>query len=242
MNLVRDTLLHIPLKHLFHPKTGFVEKQVVPLPGNIFNVPLRRDILHSCVRSFLLSNRDGSIAHVKNRHEVAGSHRKQRPQKGTGHSRMGTKQSPLLVGGGQAHGPRNTRNWTRKLNKKVWSMGMKVALSDKIRSAQLMAINQSNLDIPSTNKLCKQLSNLKLLDRTLFITDDSLIHLASRNIPTIDSLSPEDVHVYDILRSKNLVVDIDALNLLQSKISLNAGDSVDVELTDSPRFVDNAHL
>lgn len=121
-------------------------------------------------------------------------------------------------------------------------MGMKVALSDKIRSAQLMAINQSNLDIPSTNKLCKQLSNLKLLDRTLFITDDSLIHLASRNIPTIDSLSPEDVHVYDILRSKNLVVDIDALNLLQSKISLNAGDSVDVELTDSPRLVDNAHL
>ncbi|TIA88353.1 hypothetical protein E3P99_02633 [Wallemia hederae] len=221
---VTPPVVHLPLRHLFHPKSGFVEKQALPLPSDAFNVPLRRDILHSCVRSFLFSNRDGTIAHVKNRHEVNGSHRKQRPQKGTGHSRMGTKQSPLLVGGGQAHGPRNTRNWKRKVNKKVWALGMKVALSDKIRSGDLVAIPAPHIDIPRTNKLSRQLSNLKLLDRTLFISSDTLLHLASRNIPTIDTMTAEEVDVYDVLRSKKVVVDTQSLNALYTKIQIKAGE------------------
>ncbi|TIB99330.1 hypothetical protein E3Q18_01589 [Wallemia mellicola] len=137
---------------------------------------------------------------------------------------MGTKQSPLLVGGGQAHGPRNTRNWKRKVNKKVWALGMKVALSDKIRSGELVAIPASHLDIPRTNKLSRQLSNLGLLDRTLFVSSDITLHLASRNIPTVDTLTPEEVDVYDVLRAKKVVVDVQALNSLYHKIQIKAGE------------------
>lgn len=224
-----SSLIHLPLRHLFHPKhldsgLSFVDKQVLPLPSNTFDTPLRKDILHSCVLSYLFSNRDGTIAHVKNRHEVNGSHRKQRPQKGTGHSRMGTKQSPLLVGGGQAHGPRNTRNWQRKVNKKVWAFGMKVALSDKLRSGSLIAIPSSNLDLPRTNKLSRQLSNLNWLDRTLFITKDDILKLASRNIKTVKTLTPNEVDVYDVIRWKRVVIDVESLNNLYDKIQLKAGE------------------
>ncbi|KAI1266721.1 ribosomal protein L4/L1 family protein [Xylariaceae sp. FL1019] len=100
------------------------------------NLPLRRDILHLAVVYEGDNTRQGT-AHAKNRYEVHGSHKKMRPQKGMGRSRMGTRQSPLLRGGGKVFGPRH-RDFGTGLPRKVYDLAWRTALSYRYRRGELI--------------------------------------------------------------------------------------------------------
>lgn len=63
------------------------------LGGDIFDVPIRRDILHRVVR-WQLAKRQQGTHKTKGRSEVRGGGRKPRPQKGSGNSRQGTIRAP----------------------------------------------------------------------------------------------------------------------------------------------------
>ena len=109
--------------------------KVVELDPTVFNHPIRRDIIHLCVVHYRDSLRQGS-ANTKTRSEVRGSGRKIRPQKGSGRARLGDGQSPMLRGGGIAFGPK-PRDFSTKLPRKVIEMGMRVALSAKLKEQRL---------------------------------------------------------------------------------------------------------
>jgi large subunit ribosomal protein L4 len=108
-------------------------------------LPLRRDLLHLAVVYEGDSHRQGT-ASSKTRYEVHGSHRKMRPQKGTGRSRMGTKQSPLLRGGGKTFGPK-PRDFSTKLDKKVYDKAWRTALSYRYRRGQLI-VCEDGMELP----------------------------------------------------------------------------------------------
>jgi large subunit ribosomal protein L4 len=76
-------------------------------------------------------------ASTKTRWEVAGSHRKIRPQKGTGNARLGSRQSPMLRGGGKAFGPK-PRDFATRLNRKVYDKAWRTALSYRYRRGELV--------------------------------------------------------------------------------------------------------
>src|SRR6185369_9697615 len=88
----------------------------VKLPEGLFSTAWNADMVHQVVTS-MLSSRRNNVAHAKNRGEVSGGGKKPWQQKGTGRARHGSIRSPIWVGGGTTHGPRNDKNYGRKVNK-----------------------------------------------------------------------------------------------------------------------------
>ncbi|TVY89570.1 54S ribosomal protein yml6, mitochondrial [Lachnellula willkommii] len=99
-------------------------------------LPLRRDILHRAVVFEGDGTRQGT-ANTKTRWEIHGSHRKIRPQKGTGQARLGSKQSPMLKGGAKVFGPR-PRDFSTELPRKMYDLAWRTALSWRYRKGDLI--------------------------------------------------------------------------------------------------------
>jgi large subunit ribosomal protein L4 len=128
----------LPIEH--HTRQGRLRDLVVPLfdlnkqrigqhvlPGDIFDVPIRKDILHRVVR-WQLARRQQGTHKTKVRDEVRGGGRKPWKQKGSGRARQGSIRAPQWRGGGVVHGP-VPRSHEHKLLKAVRRLGLKCALS-----------------------------------------------------------------------------------------------------------------
>ena len=177
----------------------------VDLPDEIFNVEIKSDILHQVVRWQLAKKRQGN-ASTKTRSEVRGGGRKPWRQKGTGRARAGTSRSPIWRGGGTIHGPK-PRDYSYKLNKKLRSLGLKMAISSKLKEEQLMVLNI--LDLPETKtKHFAGIMNGLDLSRALFVIteDDRTALLSSRNIPGVKVIKAEGLNVFDVLKYDHLVL------------------------------------
>jgi len=107
-------------------------------PSTFLHAPLRRDILHKAIVYEGDAHRLGR-AKVKTRGDVHGSSRKIRPQKGTGRARLGDKKSPMLRGGGVAHGPQ-PRDFSSALPRKVYNLAWRTALSYRYRRGELFVV------------------------------------------------------------------------------------------------------
>ena len=124
--------------HIVEEKESSFDEKIV-LPGRHFDVPIRIDIAHRCVRWQLARKRGVSTAKTKSRGEVSGTTRKARPQKGGGRARVGSLRAPQMRGGGTAHGP-IPRDFEHKLQKKVRRLGLRVALSAKAAEGRLVVV------------------------------------------------------------------------------------------------------
>lgn len=110
-------------------------------PANHLHLPLRRDILQRAVIYEADAHRGMRTANTKWRSEVHGSGRKIRPQKGTGHARLGDKKSPMLKGGGVAFGPK-PRDMSSKLPRKIYDLAWRTALSYRYRRGELIVVQK----------------------------------------------------------------------------------------------------
>ena len=160
------------MSNLIPPSKRHPSGKVVELDPFIFASPIRRDILHLCVVHHLDGLRQGT-ASTKTRGEVRGSGRKIRPQKGSGRARLGDGQSPMLYGGGVAFGPK-PRDFSTKLPRKVVEMGMRVALSAKLREQRLGVMNDLRWSSPKTKHLAQRIEELGYR-KTLFVTGEDRV-------------------------------------------------------------------
>lgn len=120
----------------------------ITLPESIFGLPWNADLVHQAVIAMQANARHGN-AHTKTRGEVRGGGRKPWKQKGTGRARHGSTRSPIWVGGGVAHGPRNTKEYGRKLNRKMAGRALLVALSRKMRDGEVIFVDSIEMPAPS---------------------------------------------------------------------------------------------
>jgi 50S ribosomal protein L4 len=195
---------------------------VVALDPTVFRHPLRKDILHLCVVHHLDSLRQGS-ANTKTRAEVVGSGRKLRPQKGTGRARLGDKGSPMLRGGGVAFGPK-PRDFATKLPRKVVQMGMRVALSAKVEEGSFGVVESLDwpMEIAKTKGMAKRIDELGWR-RTLFVSGGSVLpeglRRSTSNLENVDTVTAEELTVYDAVRWPRLVLDVDAVAYFEQTLS-----------------------
>lgn len=223
------TPLHLPLSPFLKHDPGEQRPStlVVALAPSVFAHHLRRDILHACVVHHLDSLRQGT-ASTKTRGEVKASGRKLRPQKGSGRARLGDAASPMLRGGGVAFGP-HPRDFSTKLPRKVREMGMRVVLSAKLRERMLNVVPRLDWEDGKTNSLSKRLKSVKWEDKTLFVTGVEIpsgLDRASRNIPDVDVIHADELTVYEALRWKRLVLDVDAVAYFAERLG-KEGDALE---------------
>ena len=139
-------------------KTGTIN-----LPENVFGVRWNADLVKQVADS-LLSTKRKNVAHTKDRSEVRGGGRKPWRQKGTGRARHGSIRSPIWVGGGVTGGPRNDKNFERKVSKKMRAKALYTILSRKWREGEVLFIDSVTLAEPKTKvaiQALHSLSNIK---------------------------------------------------------------------------------
>ena len=177
----------------------------VDLSDEIFNVPVKKSVLHDVVTMQLATRRAGS-ASTKHRSDVTGSGRKLFRQKGTGRARRGNIKSPLLRGGGVAFGPK-PKSWAYKVPKKVRKLALKMALSSKFKEEDILILDQFELDQIKTKTFCEIAGKLNM-ENALIVTDqqNEKLELSSRNLSEFKVLRFEGLNVYDVLKYKTLVL------------------------------------
>ena len=184
----------------------------------VFAVPANNELLHQ-VFMVMAGNQRDSIAHTKGKGQVAGSGKKPFKQKGTGNARQGQRRNALMKGGGVSFGPTSDRNWKRELPKKMKQKAVSIALSEKLRSKTLIAVNSLLTPEKKTKTFVKILNKLKIKGKALiaFSEEEKGMSLSSRNIKNITSTLVKDLNVMDILNNKYLVLSKQSIKFLEEK-------------------------
>lgn len=135
------------------------EKGTVALPEAVFGLPWNADLVHQVTHSMMSNARRGT-AHAKDRSEIRGGGKKPWRQKGTGRARHGSRRSPIWVGGGVTHGPRNEKNYDRKINKKMKIKALYTVLSAKYRDGEIIFVDSFAFDTPKTKEAKGYITNI----------------------------------------------------------------------------------
>lgn len=188
------------------------------LNDEIFNVPVKKSVLHQVVTAQLAGKRAGS-ASVKRRSDVRGSRHKLYRQKGTGRARKGDIKSPVLRGGGVVFGP-DPRDFSKKVLKKVRKLALKMALSSKAQQEQLVVVDKIELDAIKTKAFAGIVKGLNA-EKALIITGekDERLELSARNLPGVKILQTQGLNVYDILKYPKLVLLQPAIAGIEGRLS-----------------------
>ena len=195
-------------------KVGSVE-----LIESIFGLEPRADILHRVVTWQRAKSRAGTHA-VKTVSDVEGSGKKAFKQKKTGNARQGERYNVHMRGGGVVHGP-VVRDHSIDLPKKIRSLGLKMALSSKLKDGALVVIDSEKLDAPKTNAFAKQLKKLEIVS-ALFVGAaelDENFKKSAANIANIDVLPTIGLNVLDILNHDKLVLTADAVKAIEARLA-----------------------
>ena len=192
----------------------------IELNDEIFGVEPRADILHRVV-TWQLEKRRGTARGARERSDVARTGKKFGRQKGGGTARHGDRRAPIFVGGGKAHGPR-VRDFNPSLNKKIRTLGLRMALSSKARDGKLIVMESLDLKDAKTKALKEQIGQLGFGRSTLVIDGDALnvgFALASSNLSEINLLPAIGANVYDILKHETLVLTRAAVEKLEARFN-----------------------
>ncbi|KAH7616148.1 putative 50S ribosomal protein L4 [Nannochloris sp. 'desiccata'] len=196
------------------------------LDGDIFDVPIRRDILHRVVR-WQLARRQQGTHKTKTRSEVRGGGRKPWNQKGSGRARQGTIRAPQWRGGGVAHGP-VPRTHEHDLQKRVRRLGLKCALSAKAWERRVIVVDSLRPADFKTKTMDGHVAALLngAARRSVLMVDsdkDGLdggenLRLGIANLPWVDILPSVGVNVYSLLQRDYLVITKDAVESLVGRL------------------------
>jgi len=186
----------------------------VELKEDIFNVPIKKHVLHLVVISQVSGHRAGTAA-TKTRSEVKCSGAKLYRQKGTGRARAGSGSSPTRRGGGVAFGP-VPRKYGHKVPKKVKKAALRMALTDKLQTRQLIVINDFDLPEIKTKNFVGVMKNFDV-DKALIVTLDKMENLekSSKNVPRVKVMQYQGLNAYDILKYDHLFLEQSALGKIQ---------------------------
>ena len=196
----------------------------VKLDKSVFASPINKTVMKMAVDVFRTNQRQGT-AHTKTRSEVRGGGAKPWAQKGTGRARHGSIRSPIWKGGGVTFGPRNERNYKRKLPRKVKKLAIRSAFSQHAKDRSILILEDVKFNYKD-KKLTKNVVSLvaKLPTdgkKVLFIHkgDRKDLYLGGRNIQNVSVIPVNEVNIYALLNHDFVVILEDTLE----KISKNWG-------------------
>lgn len=178
------------------------------LNAKVFDVDIKPEVIHQ-VMVAMRSNKHHPWAHTKTRAEKRGGGRKPWRQKGTGRARAGSIRSPIWRGGGVTFGPRNIRNYFKKINKKLKRKAILMCLSDKAKEKNMYVLDKLEMKNIKTKTFNTMLNKvIKGLNKKILLgldEKDDIIIKSARNIKGIKTVPISNLNVLDLLRADYLL-------------------------------------
>jgi large subunit ribosomal protein L4 len=200
----------------------------IDLSETIFGLKINHNLVRQALEAQLSQSRR-PLAHTKDRGEVRGGGKKPWRQKGTGRARHGSIRSPLWKGGGVTFGPRKEKIFAKKINKKMKRQALLMALSSKVKDAELVVLDELKLTQPKTKDMAQVIKGLAvgvkkdLGKGTLVVLaakDENIIR-ASRNLPKIQTISATSLNLVDLLNRRYLLLPKDAIGVIEKNYLKN---------------------
>ncbi len=182
---------------------------------SVFNVENRPDVVARVVNWQLAKRRSGSH-NVKSKSEVHGTTKKFVRQKGSGGARHGSKKAAQFRGGGIIFGPVN-REHGYSLPKKIRKLGLKIVLSNKVQTGNLIVFDTFNSQLTKTKEFVNRFGDL---GTALFVDVDKndMFEKLLRNVSGFDFIPQIGANVYDIIHKEKLILSSGAVKALESRL------------------------
>ncbi len=193
------------------------ETGAVNVSDDVFGVEFNESLVHQVVNAYMAGARSGTKGQ-KNRSAVSGGGAKPWAQKGSGRARAGTSRSPIWVGGGRAF-PGHNRDFSQKVNKKMYRGAMKSIFSELVRTDRLVVVDDFKVEAPKTKEFVAKLATLDLKD-ALVITEgfDEYLYLSARNLYHADVCDVASIDPVSLVGFKSIVVTQGAVKQLEEKL------------------------
>lgn len=190
----------------------------IDLAADVFEAPVKKEILHTVVQWQLASRRQGTHM-TKTKGLVSGGGKKPFKQKGTGGARQGSSRSPLMPGGGTMFGPQ-PRSYAFVLPKKVRRLGLSMALSHLQKEGKLFVVDsmQSEGKTAELNKRLKAfgISKAVLVDSAV----DDKFNQATKNLQSFKYFPVEGLNVFDLLKYDAAIITKESVAKIVDRCSM----------------------
>ncbi|KAF5742140.1 putative 50S ribosomal protein L4 [Tripterygium wilfordii] len=201
--------------------TNFIneDKGLMILAGDVFDVPIRKDIIHRVVLWQLAKRQQGTHS-TKTISEVSGTGKKPYQQKGTGRARHGTLRGPQFRGGATMHGPK-PRSHAIKLNKKVRRLGLKIALTARVAEGKLLVFEDLEVLTHKTKNIVNYVNEMENTKKLLLVDGGPInekLKLATQNLHYVNVLPSIGLNVYSILLHDTLVISRSAVDRIVERM------------------------
>lgn len=199
-------------------KTGEVIDQQMTLNASVFDIEFNSTLVHQIITAFQAGGRQGTKQN-KSRSDVSGGGRKPWAQKGTGKARAGTTRSPLWRKGGVTFAAR-PRDFSQKVNRKMYRKAMACILSEQLRRGNIMVSENIDSESHKTKSMVDKINHFGWTSVTI-ITDSvsENLFLCTRNIPRVYLLDELCVNPIVLFQSSRLLFSVEALNRIQEQLA-----------------------
>ena len=195
-------------------KTG----AAVTVSDDVFGAPYNETLVHQVVTAYMAGGRSGNSAQ-KTRSQVSGGGAKPWRQKGTGRARAGTIRSPIWRAGGVTFAS-SKRDYSQKVNKKMYRAAMRSVFSELARSGRLTVVDSIPVSAPKAKELRTAMKDWDLADALIIdagVNDN--LHLAGRNFPNVSTTDVDGINPWMMLRHNNVVMTSEAVKKVEERLS-----------------------
>ncbi|MBO9369947.1 MAG: 50S ribosomal protein L4 [Chloroflexi bacterium] len=188
----------------------------IELRPDIFEAPINVPLMHQALVRQLANARLGTHK-TKTRGEVNRTTAKWYRQKGTGRARHGSRNAPIFVGGGIAHGPK-PRSYEQRMPKKMRRAALRSALSVKAGQQQIVVVDRLELPEPKTREMREVLTRLNVGENALILLPgrNETVEKSVRNLPKVKTLHASYLNIRDLLQYEKVVMPLGALQVIES--------------------------
>lgn len=189
----------------------------LPVSDTTFGAEYNESLVHQLVTAYMAGGRSGT-KRQKSRAEVRGGGRKPHSQKGTGRARAGSIRSPIWVGGGRAFAAR-PRDFTQKVNRKMYRAGLRSMLAQLARTDRLVVTESLSLAEPRTRLLAGELKSLGLTNALIVIeAQDEKLMLAARNLPHFEVITVADINPLALAAYDKVLMTVGAVKMIEERL------------------------
>ncbi len=202
--------MRVPVLNMQGEQVGEVE-----LRPDIFEVPVNVPLMHQALVRQLANARQGTHS-TKTRGENNRTKAKWYRQKGTGRARHGSRNAPIFVGGGIAHGPK-PRSYKQRMPRKMRRAALRSALS--VKAQQIVVVDQLAMEQPRTKLMKQVLENLSVDEGKVLILlseRNEAVEYSARNLPHVRTLRAGYLNIRDLLGADHIVMPLGALSVVES--------------------------